>query len=304
MVDEFASIRVKTLLDTYDSRYKTYLDIDTVVRSRSGSPVTGAGLRKRPPRQKLAEKIVLALGAPESGRETTCAKLAKEYGFTQLCVDGLLRAEIDAETPTGLHLMEDMEEGIPIETEVLCSVVKAAMAKVGAEGGSRKFLLDWFPRDVREAKAFDDLVAGIDFVLFFDVDPMMSVRVEGCYPVLREREPKEGDEEDLLRRQFEAFAASRAPVLNYFKGEGMAHHLRWSGTEDGRGILETEAREALAVEKVEPLPILTPEESIAAHPDDAVVDDLVDGLAEDAHEFHELGGQSPRFTRRTAPSMF
>jgi len=75
--------------------------------------------------------------------------------------------------------MEDMEEGIPIETEVLCSVVKAAMAKVGAEGGSRKFLLDWFPRDVREAKAFDDLVAGIDFVLFFDVDQMMSVREEG-----------------------------------------------------------------------------------------------------------------------------
>ena len=64
------------------------------------------------------------------------------------------------------------------------------------------------------------------------------------------------------------------------------------------------AREALAVEKVEPLPVLTPEESIAANPDDAVVDDLVDGLTEDAHEFHELGGQSPRFTRRTAPSMF
>ena len=81
-----------------------------MVRSRSGSPVTGAGLRKRLPRQKLAEKIALALGAPGSGRETTCAKLAKEYGFTQLCVDGLLRAEIDAETPTGLHLMEDMEE--------------------------------------------------------------------------------------------------------------------------------------------------------------------------------------------------
>ena len=96
------------------------MNIDTVVRSRSGSPVAGTGLRKRPPRQKLAEKIVFAQGAPGSGWEATCAKIAKEYGFTQLSVDGLLRAEIEAETPTGLHLMEDMEEGIPIETEVLC----------------------------------------------------------------------------------------------------------------------------------------------------------------------------------------
>ena len=284
------------------------MNIDTVVRSRSGSPVAGTGLRKRPPRQKLAEKIVFAQGAPGSGWEATCAKIAKEYGFTQLSVDGLLRAEIEAETPTGLHLMEDMEEGIPIETEVLCSVVKAAMARAGTEGRSRKFLLDWFPRNVREAKAFDDLVAGIDFVLFFDVDPMMTTRVEGCYPVLREREPREGDAEDILRRQFEAFAASRGPVLNYFKGEGMAHHLRWSGKEESRGTLEAEARDALAVEKVEPLPVLTPEESMAAHPDDAVVDDLVNGLAEEVHEYNQdflLGGTlSPRFARRTAPSVF
>ena len=49
------------------------------------------------------------------------------------------------------------------------------------------------------------------------------------------------------------------------------------------------------------MPILTPDESRVAHPDDAVVDDLVDGLAEDAHEFHELGGQSPRFTTDKRP---
>ena len=97
-------------------------------------------------------------------------------------------------------------------------------------------------------------------------------------------------------------------MLNYFKGEGMAHHLRWSGKEESRGTLEAEARDALAVEKVEPLPVLTPEESMAAHPDDAVVDDLVNGLAEEVHEHHQdflLGGTlSPRFARRTAPSVF
>ena len=46
-------------------------------------------------------KIVFVLGGPASGKETQCAKLVKEFGFTYLSMGDIMRAEVLKGTSEG-----------------------------------------------------------------------------------------------------------------------------------------------------------------------------------------------------------
>ena len=62
---------------------------------------------------------MLVVGGPGSGKGALCERLVKECGIIHLSCGGMLREEVEANTPLGREVKEIMERG-----ELVSSVLK------------------------------------------------------------------------------------------------------------------------------------------------------------------------------------
>jgi adenylate kinase family enzyme len=98
--------------------------------------------------------------------------------------------------------------------EITVSLVKEAMEKAGdAEG----FLIDGFPRQIDQAKYFEDNIHQCKFVLFFDCpENILEQR-------LLKRGETSGRADDNLatiKKRFKTFIEASMPVIDYFEKMG------------------------------------------------------------------------------------
>jgi len=97
--------------------------------------------------------ILFVVGGPGSGKGTHCAKLVEKYFFEHLSTGDLLREEVASGSIKGEKLQKIMKEGGFVQTKDLLGLLKAAMIKKG--WGSKKFLLDGFPRNQENIDTFN-----------------------------------------------------------------------------------------------------------------------------------------------------
>ena len=85
---------------------------------------------------------------------------------------------------------------------------------------NKKFLIDGFPRALDQGQSFAATIQQADFVLFFECP------LETMTERLLERGLTSGradDNIDTIRKRFDTFTAQSVPVLEHFKGMGIAH---------------------------------------------------------------------------------
>ena len=102
-------------------------------------------------------RIVL-LGAPGSGKGTQAKRLAEKYKIPQISTGDLLRAAVEAKTPTGVQAKSALDAGQLVPDQVVLDMIKDRMAKPDTQDG---FILDGFPRNMLQAQALDAMLAKI-----------------------------------------------------------------------------------------------------------------------------------------------
>ena len=219
-IDAFASLRATATLDAHDEHLDTYLAIqDELLRAETERRMRGepAPLTKTFPRPRVAARVILALGLDRDDVERHCARLAFDYGLVHLSASELTRAHVARET-RGVAVFERWDAVLSrsewaFSTDLTARLLREAIEKHGNE---KKFIIDWFPANLDQAREFETRVAPVDFALFFDVEALEDVGVIGG--------PDDPLDED--RKKYEAFAAKHAVVLNQYKSNGMVHHVR------------------------------------------------------------------------------
>lgn len=106
------------------------------------------------------------LGGPGSGKGTQCDKIVAKYGFTHLSTGDLLRAEVSSGSDRGKHLTAIMEKGELVPNEVVLELLKEAIQTKSSS--SKGFLIDGYPREKEQGALFEQIVAPVDIILFFD----------------------------------------------------------------------------------------------------------------------------------------
>ena len=109
-------------------------------------------------------KLVL-LGAPGAGKGTQAVFLKDRHGLAHISTGDILRQNVNDKTPLGLEAKKYMDAGELVPDEVVMNMMKAKLESLGKEKG---FMLDGFPRTVKQAE-FLESITDLDAVVMFVV---------------------------------------------------------------------------------------------------------------------------------------
>ena len=121
-------------------------------------------------------RIVL-VGPPGAGKGTQAQFIASHLSIPKISTGDIFRANVSQGTPLGQEAKKYMDAGDLVPDEVTIAMVKDRLAEDDASDG---FLLDGFPRNVRQAEVLNEMLDGLgallDVVLELVVDDDEVVR--------------------------------------------------------------------------------------------------------------------------------
>ena len=101
--------------------------------------------------QQVVGPIVL-LGPPGAGKGTQAKLIAETYGIPQISTGDILRDNVARKTELGVKAKEIMGRGDLVPDELVCGMVADRLVQADCVRG---FILDGFPRTVRQAEWLD-----------------------------------------------------------------------------------------------------------------------------------------------------
>ena len=167
-------------------------------------------------------RIVL-LGAPGSGKGTQAQYIAEHYQIVHISTGEMLRAEIAANSALGQQAKTVIEAGKLVSDDIMLAMIRDRLNQEDAENG---FLLDGFPRTLRQAIGLDELLENIeqplDIALFFDVD----------HAEIIERLLARGRIDDTaaaIRTRLQIYTTQTTPLIEYYQAKNNLRSVQGMG---------------------------------------------------------------------------
>jgi len=98
---------------------------------------------------------VILMGPPGAGKGTHAAKIVEKYHIPHISTGDIFRENLKNGTELGNKAKEYMDKGQLVPDEIVVEIVKDRLGKPDCEKG---FLLDGFPRTVKQADALEDFL--------------------------------------------------------------------------------------------------------------------------------------------------
>ncbi|MCL2078115.1 MAG: adenylate kinase [Oscillospiraceae bacterium] len=120
---------------------------------------------------------LIFLGAPGAGKGTQAESASNKYKIPAISTGNMLREAAKNGTEAGLKAKSFMDSGDLVPDEVVVGIIKERIALDDAKNG---FILDGFPRTVKQAQALEDMGVNIDKVINIHVaDERITARMSG-----------------------------------------------------------------------------------------------------------------------------
>ncbi len=184
---------------------------------------------------------LILLGPPGAGKGTQAEALAKRRGLVQLSTGDMLRAAVKAGTPIGRQAEEVMKSGGLVSDDIVIGIIDERIDQPDCANG---FILDGFPRTLKQAAALDKLLESrgkaLDSVVELKVDDTALLsRIEKrardtlaagvrCGPTTTQRPS---------RHDSMAYYRETAPLLGYYFAKGKLRSI------DGMASIDNVARQ-------------------------------------------------------------
>lgn len=184
----------------------------------TGNPVTSSSPVLSPQSEQPGGTpvVVFVIGAPGTGKDTLCERLAAKYNCTHLSPGDLLRHEVASDSAQGKEISVMIHSGQVVPSQVIIDMLKAAMARSGGP-----FLISGFPKTIESLEAFEAQCCTCTGALcLYGDEQALTVR-------LAERDKASGTHDeasDAIRRRFEVFRLQSAQVVQALEQRGTLRH--------------------------------------------------------------------------------
>ena len=153
------------------------------------------------------------LGPPGAGKGTQAVKLAEKLQIPHLSTGELFRENIGNGTKLGLEAKRYLDAGDLVPSELTNELVDDRLNNPDTGEG---FILDGYPRSVRQAQALHDMLerrgTQLDAVLEFRVPE------DELFERLKAR-GRADDTDDVIRNRMNVYRDETAPLIEYFNTE-------------------------------------------------------------------------------------
>jgi adenylate kinase len=195
--------------------------------------------------EKSDMQIVL-FGPPGAGKGTQAKYISEEFNIPHVSTGDILRENVREGTALGKKAKAYMDKGELVPDAILIDIIKDRLQKPDTKKG---FLLDGFPRTLRQAEALDvildDINKSIDVVVNVDVgDNEIIRRLSGrrtcrsCQATyhIKSNPPKApgicdqcggelyqraDDTEAAIKHRIEVYKKQTQPLIDYYKKKGL-----------------------------------------------------------------------------------
>ncbi|MFH4975318.1 hypothetical protein AB6A40_002027 [Gnathostoma spinigerum] len=180
------------------------------------------------PLRRAGLPIFFIVGGPGSGKGTQCDKIVEKYGLTHLSSGDLLRAEVKSGSPRGEELSKIMANGELVPLEIVLDLIKEAIVEA-VEKGSKGFLIDGYPREVKQGVQFEEEIQPCKLCIFFDVSE--ETLVKRCMH-RAETSGRVDDNIETVKKRLHTYNTATAPVISYYEKKGKLITIKAEGSID------------------------------------------------------------------------
>ena len=188
------------------------------------------------------------VGPPGAGKGTQAQFLAAHYSIPHISTGDIFRANLKAGTELGNQAKSFMDRGELVPDSVTNEMVKDRLTHDDVANG---FLLDGFPRNVAQAEVLRAILADkktplhavLEFALADDeIIARLSSRrtcrdcgapsvgVDKCPTCGGEVYQREDDKAEVIQRRLEVYAEQTAPIISFYRNEGLLISISASGS--------------------------------------------------------------------------
>ena len=176
-------------------------------------------------------KNIVIFGAPGSGKGTQSDKMIAKYGFEHISTGDVLRSEIKNGTELGKTAKGYIDNGQLIPDDLMVDILASVYDSFGKE--HKGVIFDGFPRTIPQAEALKEMLAkrGHKVAAMIELDVPEEELMKRL--ILRgQQSGRSDDNEETIRKRLGVYHNQTAPLIDWYSGEGIHHHI------DGLGELD------------------------------------------------------------------
>lgn len=190
---------------------------------------------------------LILLAAPGAGKGTLAKELKEKYNYVHISTGDLLRERVLRDDELGREIANMQKEGLLVTDEIVYKLLEDRLMEDDCKKG---YILDGFPRNVKQAEKYDEIVKKINgdlgIVIVLDIakeelasritgrrlckecgaiynmnNPKLTPKVEGtCDKCGGELYQRSDDNLESLETRYNTYVEKTQPLIDFYSAKG------------------------------------------------------------------------------------
>lgn len=195
---------------------------------------------------------IILLGAPGAGKGTQANAISHKFDIPHVSTGDILRHEIKKGTELGEKVSKFVESGKLVPDEFIIEIIRNRISSGQLKEG---FLMDGFPRNLKQAKMFSEMMDGLGIKL----DKVINIIVSedeiinrlnnrricnDCKSIFSSNNHKESekcpkcggdllkrkdDDTGIIKHRLEIYESETSPLIDFYSDKGLLVNVDGSG---------------------------------------------------------------------------